>query len=79
MCDDITLSLLLFIHHSSKIIKRHNTTNKERENNKQFTLHQKIVLSELGIGSKEGNNSYNDTCTSRREDKRDQMAANKIA
>ena len=79
MCDDVTLSLLLFIHHSSKRIKRHNNMNKESRRTNNLPNNKKIGFSKLGIGSKEGNNSSDENCTSRRENKRDQMAANKIA
>ena len=78
-CDDITLSSLLFIHHSSKRVKRNNNTNKESRRTNNLPNNKKFGFSKLGIGSKYGNNSSYENCTSRRENKRDQMTANKIA
>ena len=75
----ITHSSLSFNHHSSKRGKRHNNTNKERRRTNNLPNIKKIGFSKLDIGSKEGSNPSDDNCTSRRENKRDQMAANKIA
>jgi GT2 family glycosyltransferase len=41
MCDDITLSSLLFIHHSRKRSKRYNNTNKERRRINNIPNNQK--------------------------------------